>query len=93
MKQLTSEQKAYKALVEKTGTEIVRAWGYGKAEYVIRLADNCPFVSIFHPNNNFAFAVCIEADNESGIITDLVRALDDRNYRNYENPELAQLNI
>ena len=87
---LTSEQLQYKKLVETTGAEIVQAWGYGHAEYVIRLADNCPFVSVFHPNNSFAFAVCVEADNERGIITDLVRALNDRDYRNYKNPEIIK---
>ena len=87
MIKLTDEQKRYADLVNTVGTDMVQQWGYGKAEYVIRLADNTPFVSVFHPNNSFAFCVCVDCDNERGIITDLVRALNDRDYKIYKNPK------
>ena len=90
MTKFTSEQKRYADLVKKVGTPMVQEWGYGKAEYVVRLADNMPFVSVFHPDNAFAFCVCVDCDNERGIITDLVKALNDRDYRIYRNPEIVE---
>ena len=83
MTKFTSEQKRYADLVKKVGTPMVQEWGYGKAEYVVRLADNMPFVSVFHPNSAFAFCVCVDCDNGRGIITDLVKALNDSNYKIY----------
>ena len=90
MIKLTDEQKKYADLVKKVGTPMVQEWGYGKAEYVVRLADNMPFVSVFHPNSAFAFCVCVDCDNGRGIITDLVKALNDRDYKIYRNPEIVE---